>query len=1159
MMIFQDLRVQGEASAEILSSGTTAEVESLCPEDLSVSLDRPCKWSPDSPIYYEGRPLPVVHADHDSMWLDNLDTVHVGAKVSQQAMLGKPEDVFTAFAKVWTPRWERHRHVPASQWQQILDFAHAHLPRRQIDWPDLDSSALAACIAKKKKHTARGLDGVSLTDLAHMPPQALQNFCDMFGEAQQTGSWPPQLINGRVTAVPKHGLACIPEHFRPITVFGLLYRCWTSWRAHQALVALDADLPPGLYGSRPRRFAGQLWTKLLWALEAAHVEGIKLGGVIADLSKAFNCLPRLVVAESLAIMGLPFRVLRGWIGAVSEMQSCFQVESFMGPLLPSSTGFAEGDAMSVVGMVAVDVLLDRWLAVQHPLACTLTYVDDWQVVTNDSASIHDLVDSLVQFTALTDLALDRTKTFVWSLCSDARATLRRQNLLVSQCGRSLGAHLQLSKKHTNMTLTQRFKDLQPLWPKLKISPSPYPMKLRAIRAAAWPRALSTEAFRTLRSAAMKSLGATAAGASPLLHLGLVENPLTDPSFWAISQTLKDARQMGPHSQVKRCLAAIGSGTYTGPNNSVGNTLAVRLKKLGWQLLPDGRLRDHAGLFDFLAIGGAELSFRMELAWPYVVAQQMHLCSRLQGIEFVDAGHTRRWMRQLCVSSQGAFRKVLNATHMTQDCKVHCQEQSTDQCPWCECSDSRFHRFWLCPQFVAQRSGVDAAILAGVPSLPETLTAYGWSLRPATYLEWFRYFNDLPVPDIALPTVPLPAGILHIFTDGACHDPAHAAVRYAAWGFAVIEVGQDTTPLWSQSGVLPGLLQSVYRCEVFAVLMALKFGNLVQRPVHIWCDCAAAVGQLRRILAGEPIKLGHPHSDLWSSIERLIYLLGPQNVQVTKVASHVEAALNDSVLEVWCSEANAHVDSLAVSANAHRGSQFHALHARHVQACNLAHKISRQVQTVILNVSLAALKLLDQVNEFDCDVDAPEPAQVQVPVWTPLPTLACLPAGAVRWYGDELVRWLMSWWWQSLRDSEAPVQWISHFQLYIDFQCSTGRYGPTHVRNKWAFPANDALPGLVEYPFKQRCRWFMKTLNESLRHAGASAARGFVRPASHYLCLHCGCVAVPWPLERLRMVDAWLQGHLNRSATRCGSVLQSLPVACRDDRFEEILLSDVSVQ
>ena len=228
MMIFQDLKETCDASAEILLERTSAQVESTCQDDLSVVLDSPCTWNLDHPIFCAGKPLPVVHADHDTLWLESLDDVSVGAQVVQQTHVGNPDEVFAAFARVWCPRWDRHRNVPDSQWQQILSFAHASLPRKMLQWPDLDPCTLAKCISKKKKRTARGLDGVSLDDLQHMPPAALQNFCDIFIEAQQTGAWPPQMTHGRVTAVPKHGLACVPEHFRPITVFSLLYRCWTE-------------------------------------------------------------------------------------------------------------------------------------------------------------------------------------------------------------------------------------------------------------------------------------------------------------------------------------------------------------------------------------------------------------------------------------------------------------------------------------------------------------------------------------------------------------------------------------------------------------------------------------------------------------------------------------------------------------------------------------------------------------------------------------------------------------------------------------------------------------------------------------------------------------------------------------------------------------------
>ena len=51
--------------------------------------------------------------------------------------------------------------------------------------------------------------------------------------------------------------------------------------------------------------------------------GISLCGLIVDIQKAFNFLPRVVVMESCALLGIPFGVIRGWAGALSAMARRF--------------------------------------------------------------------------------------------------------------------------------------------------------------------------------------------------------------------------------------------------------------------------------------------------------------------------------------------------------------------------------------------------------------------------------------------------------------------------------------------------------------------------------------------------------------------------------------------------------------------------------------------------------------------------------------------------------------------------------------------------------------------------------------------------------------------------------------------------------------------
>ena len=146
-----------------------------------------------------------------------------------------------------------------------------------------------------------------------MPVNALQNFVAMFHHAESTGEWPTQVVAGRVTCIAKTE---DPQHaldFRPITVLGLLYRCWGTYNAKNAIRCLDPFLPEGLFGSRPQRFAGQVWSQLLWTLELAYSSEMQLSGIIADIRKAFNYLPRLVVMESCALLGIPLFCLRGLV------------------------------------------------------------------------------------------------------------------------------------------------------------------------------------------------------------------------------------------------------------------------------------------------------------------------------------------------------------------------------------------------------------------------------------------------------------------------------------------------------------------------------------------------------------------------------------------------------------------------------------------------------------------------------------------------------------------------------------------------------------------------------------------------------------------------------------------------------------------------------
>ena len=122
----------------------------------------------------------------------------------------------------------------------------------------------------------------------------------------------------------------------------------------------------------------------------------------------------------------------------------------------------------------------------------------------------------------------------------------------------MGAHVQISKQHTNSTLMARVHSVTPLWSRLRLSACGYAQKIRALKCSAWPKglhgvaaaSLSFSTFKSLRSGAMKGIRADAAGANPMVHLGLIEAVDVNPLGWAILQTIRLTRDCGAKDNVR---------------------------------------------------------------------------------------------------------------------------------------------------------------------------------------------------------------------------------------------------------------------------------------------------------------------------------------------------------------------------------------------------------------------------------------------------------------------------------------------------------------------------------------------------------------------------------------------------------------------------------
>ena len=1080
-----------------------------------------------------------------------------GTRVVQTTPIGSEADLFKVFMDAWKEKWNRHSQVPPERWQTIISFAKQHLPKIQIAHNPMTPEQLQNAICLKKKTTSHGLDGVTLRDLQALPLAALHNFCDMFCEAETSGMWPKQVIAGRVTSLAKNDSPRHPMDFRPITVFGLLYRCWGSHFSKKILQALDPVLPVGLFGSRPKCFAGQVWSQVLWTIEHAQFHDIQLCGLLADLQKAFNMLPRLVVFESCAAIGVPLSILVGWAGAVSQMPRRFQIRTSISPELFSTCGFPEGDALSCVAMMVVDIIFHEWFRHFLPSVQPISYVDDWQLLLCNPdlmISAYQVLDTLVQEL---DLLLDKNKSHVWAVQPDSRRRLRHQGFTLTASCKSLGAQIQVTKQHANSVQMDRVQSLGHLWYRLRLSACPYQQKIRALKAAAWPKGLhaiaattlSLATFQSMRAGAMKGLKEDHSGSNAQLHLGLIEDPSVDPHFWSIFQTFRFIQDCGQSDTVQATLAAMATDSLP-VQNSITATLLKRIQFLGWHVTRSGLLGDLFGTFSLFAVSVAELKLRMEWQWLCVVASATQHRPGLIELTRVWPSSTRTWLSHLNPSDQALYRKLLNGTHVTQDGKRYCNESEVDTCPFCDCSDSRFHRFWICEHFAWARAAVPQAILAEIPTLPEAVTCYGWDLMPTTMFEWWAFFASVAEP--APLSLPLRNHTMHVFTDGSCFHQSQVHKRFAAW--AVILASMDLNDLQQshviESGPLPGLLQSAVRAEIFAALRALEFAVQHAQVITLWTDSEAVVKRLRKILAGAQVSRSSSHADLWERIALLVHSFQGE-ISVAKVAAHRNADQALSPGEEWCQRHNAMADREAVAANLRRPCEFWSLFHRHVQALDYVDSINEQVHTVLLQVSKEVVRAQDTADAPN-ELDRPSSIALPLPPWKGLLPFS-VPEGAVRWYGADMVRLVLSWFWWVLHSSDSPMTWISHPQLYADFMGSTANPGPVKV-NGWKNGANVQNLALRGYTYRQRTRWFIKLLKECLRHRGQHIDFAFGLPQSHMVCMHSGLFGVPWPVERILAVDAWMFSCIPKSFQRQTKSIDALPYVSSIKGLERVPIS-----
>ena len=330
------------------------------------------------PVLLDGHPILPVHVEPDKLWLQSPPPSQV-CQVAQEVHLATLPELFRGFGDAWSARWLRHTSVPSDRWRAALaDMDRVLPPVAPMTYTPVSVVQWREAVLRKKASSAPGPDGVSRLDLALMPDDLLHFLLEVCEQAERSGSWPMTAMTAIVSALEK--------------VAGAV-----------------------MYGMMPGKSAQSVWYALQHMLEVAQLRKEALCGVIADLEKAFNHLPRLPVLAYAVHLGVPVPVVRAWTSAICLLARRFKnVRDCVGPPVGSTTGFPEGDPMSCCAMALVCLAFHTHQQARVPDALSVSYMDNWEGVCSSVDSAVAVHQAMLDFCAAWDVKLDSSKTVFWA-------------------------------------------------------------------------------------------------------------------------------------------------------------------------------------------------------------------------------------------------------------------------------------------------------------------------------------------------------------------------------------------------------------------------------------------------------------------------------------------------------------------------------------------------------------------------------------------------------------------------------------------------------------------------------------------------------------------------------------------------------------------------
>ena len=697
-------------------------------------------------------------------------------------------------------------------------------------------------------------------------------------------------MKARVAVLGKVASPVSPSQSRPITVLSNLYRLWARVFCQQVIQVWSQTLPPCIRGCLKGRCAQDISYWMQQVSETHTISDVPCSGLVMDLRKAFNLLPRAPIGSLLRLLGLPAQIVNFWLGSLARLQRLFQVQGHLSPPVHSSTGIPEGDPISVLGMVSFCWL---FVVLVSPYVEPTAYVDNLAWSTELQEAHAPALDQVIDLVTATKMQIDWGKSYFWATHAHQRSWWRQGSHVLLPPGihvpvlhhvKELGAHLNFCKRRGLGHLVDTFDQAVARLHKLYHDPSSIETKAHVVQTGIWPFAFygalavapGRQRLHKLRSNAARAVVGRHHTLSPYAALYFVPG-ITDPETYLMSyqacHLARTARLIPSVAQeVLKVASRPGSPlTVHGP----GSALQVMFGRLGWVISAEGIFKGPGNVFfNVYTSSFKDIKHAIQESWAVEVQNSVLDRSGLAHFPLPSRAVTLKFYQHFEAWEQTILSRHVTGAFLSNAEKSTWSRVVGESCELCGSCDTKHHRLFSCPAMADVREDhreIVDLVQTEFPWWPYMFAAQENGEQPLLRL----ICNNRVLP----PLLPPPIGPrrLFIFTDGSAHNGDCPEARLTYWSVVWCHVVRDEgdLPSWdclsmdakvaSFRVVAQGCTprgQSVPRAELAAVVWAAKWALQQQEAsAVIFTDSQFVIDQWEKIRKDPSVPERLCHADL----------------------------------------------------------------------------------------------------------------------------------------------------------------------------------------------------------------------------------------------------------------------------------------------------------